>query len=101
MPQHRRKDGDRQRDFEEKPSPELSRTQHFVIQHGRKALADAIQQVAPPGQALPLITVAAVGLFTDLISVSPAANQLLGVINTRLRQVGLELVQVTAPLTDC
>jgi hypothetical protein len=46
-----------------------------------------------------LIAVAITGLFTDFISILPAAHQLRAVINAQLATVGLALVEVGRELS--
>jgi hypothetical protein len=69
---------------------ELTERQWLTVEAGRKALRETIA-AGYPGDVVPLVTVAIVGLFSNICRASSGKADLVAIINSELRDVGLEL----------
>lgn len=72
----------------------LTPTQHRAIMAARRALAEALEQMVPPGEVFTLAVVAIVGAFADIIEASTGAAELVALVNQQLAGAGLEVRQL-------
>ena len=69
----------------------LTSQQHRAIMEARRALAEALEQLVPPGEVFGLAIVCIVGAFADIASASTGSADLIALVNQQLAGCGYEL----------